>query len=163
AEAIKRPAAPEQSRSDGDAQPDTLPRPAEQHAGEVGPGDADEGLRPGLAEADLEVADAHAWVDEHDDGAELEQGEGQGVELQAGRHHDHGRNAAADAELVEPTCQAIALTVELGESPAALPPRRRAGRPARLDQRGLVGAASGLLDQWGSDVHGVCRKKSRTS
>ena len=125
-------AAPAEAHADGDALADGVLRPAEDGAGEVGFRRADKGFRFGLAQADAEVLDSHAGVDEHDHGAGLEQGEREGVELQARRRHQYGANAAADADAFEAGGEAVGFGVEFAEGEMAVAVASEAVAGARL-------------------------------
>ena len=94
--------------------------PAQDDAGDMRFRDPDERLRLGLLQADAEALNAHARVDQDDHRPDFEEGEGEGKEIESGRHHQHGADAAADAERLQSGGQAVALVVQLAVSEVAV-------------------------------------------
>ena len=70
---------------------------AENAADELGERDAEQHPGPGAGHAGEEVAQAHAGIDHHRHGAELEKRKGRGDERQALPHHDERAIAGAHA------------------------------------------------------------------
>ncbi len=60
-------------------------------------------------------------IDQDRDRPRLEQGEGQGEELQARLDHQDRPHAPADPERLEPARERVALAVELSERPVRVP------------------------------------------
>src|SRR5262249_19689758 len=94
----------------------------------------------------------HAGVDEDDDGARLEQGEGERVELQRGRHHQDDAGAAADADMFEAAGQDVALGVEFTEGEVAVADAPGPVAAVRLDQRERLRPGRRHRGRGGGDV-----------
>ena len=90
----------------------------------MGLGNADEGLGLCFGQADAEVLEAHPRIHHHGDRAAFEQSEGEGKEIQTGLDHQHGADAAADPNGLQPAGKISAGFVELLE-------RQRFTRPKR--------------------------------
>ncbi len=104
---------PEPAPTDRHPASDIGARPAEQQAGRLGQGNADEGFRPGLGERRLECAPIDSGIDQNRHGARLEQGEHHGEELRAGPNHHSGPGATADAMTSQTGRDGIGTTIEL--------------------------------------------------
>ena len=81
---------PGHPRRDQDHPPHRLSPPAQEAPGQDGPGNADEQLRSGLAQAFPQAPTSHARIDQDRHNPGLEQGEGQREEVEAGLDHDRG-------------------------------------------------------------------------
>jgi hypothetical protein len=123
----------------------------------VGPGDADERFRFRFRQADAEVLDTHAGIDEHGHGAELEQGEGQREELQTRLDHQHGTHAAADAAALQAVRQGVALGVQLAEREMAVANPSMSASPIRLDDGECLRLRPCHRRQRSSDINDIGR------
>ena len=89
-------------RTDIHADSHTCLGPAEKLAGHVGLGDADERKWFRVGQAPADVLHAHAGVDHHRHGGQLEQRKGKGKELDARWHHHGHAGAGSDTALSHP-------------------------------------------------------------
>ena len=116
----------------------------------MGFGDADESFRLGFRKTLTEVSEAHARIDHHRGGADLEQGKRECEEFRTRRCHQNRPHTSADANHLQAASQSIAFLVELVVSKLmeASMARDNDGRSFRL-RLGHRGQMVGNIDKGG--------------
>ena len=117
------------------------------------PGDADKGLRPGRAETGEHAADAHAGIDHHRHGADLEDGENDLEEFEAGAHHENGADAPADSGVLQTVGQPVRFALELLKGEMGIDHAAVAAAARWADHRALEGLLLRRAPQVRSHVH----------
>ena len=123
----------------------------------VDDGNGDEPLRLRLGQTVDQVAQPHARVDEDRHGPGLEDGEGQGDEIDTGPDEQNEPRAMKNPHFAESAGDPVAVLVELGEGDAAIEPLSIAAVAQRFDDGDAVGHGLGHSRQSPGDIdnHGV--------
>ena len=141
----------------GDGYPDlhAAERGPKDAANELGERDAEQDARPRARHAGKEVAQPHARIDDHRNGAEFEQRKCRGDQRQSLPDHDERPVPPSHAAGGEMRAPCIDLRIELGIGQCQVIDAARGGPAARDFHRGMPGLARGHQRQMTRDVGGV--------